>query len=105
MRPNTWLTGFEALSARLAPCEPTTKSRCIAILVADGFDRAQVNGVRTTPLKAGIAKPTSPRKQGGLGPNLRLLLVAHRDMSISPDYVVLVEDEGIALCGLFIIDP
>ncbi|KAH9907655.1 uncharacterized protein BXZ73DRAFT_60338, partial [Epithele typhae] len=47
----------------------------------------------------------SPRKQGGLGPNLRLLLVEHRDMSISPDYVVLVEDEGIALCGLFIIDP
>ncbi|KAH9911796.1 uncharacterized protein BXZ73DRAFT_56758, partial [Epithele typhae] len=46
-----------------------------------------------------------PHASSGLGPNLKLLLVAHRDMSISPDHVVLVEDEGIALCGLFIIDP
>ncbi|KAH9944373.1 uncharacterized protein BXZ73DRAFT_96862 [Epithele typhae] len=26
-------------------------------------------------------------------------------MSISHDYGVLIDDEGIALCGLFIIDP
>ncbi|KAH9940870.1 uncharacterized protein BXZ73DRAFT_98702 [Epithele typhae] len=192
-RPNTWLTGCEALSARIAPREPTVKSCRIAIPVADGFDRAQVNGIRATPLKAGIAKrgavvgdgkskghpadhhydahisidididvafnnlsqaivsspsrpplcalrfhlhkanttthslrfhlhgpnttastdsqyshiawATSRRKQGGLGPDLKLLLVAHRDMSVSPDYSILIEDEGIALRGLFIIDP
>ncbi|KAH9919502.1 uncharacterized protein BXZ73DRAFT_15493, partial [Epithele typhae] len=44
------------------------------------------------------------RKQGGLG--LDLLLIARPDMmSISHDYGVFIEDEGmIALRGLFLID-
>jgi alkyl hydroperoxide reductase subunit AhpC len=46
-----------------------------------------------------------PRKQGGLGPDLKLPLLADRSMKISRDYGVLIEDEGIALRGLFIIDP
>jgi alkyl hydroperoxide reductase subunit AhpC len=46
-----------------------------------------------------------PRKQGGLGPGLKLPLVADRNLKISCDYGVLLEDEGIALRGLFIIDP
>ncbi|RDB21941.1 Peroxiredoxin [Hypsizygus marmoreus] len=48
---------------------------------------------------------TQPRKQGGLGPDLKLPLVADRNMAISRDYGVLLEDEGIALRGLFLIDP
>ncbi|OCH85185.1 peroxiredoxin [Obba rivulosa] len=45
------------------------------------------------------------RKQGGLGPDLKLPLVADKSMQISRDYGVLIEEEGIALRGLFIIDP
>ncbi|KAH6905015.1 2-cysteine peroxiredoxin [Coprinopsis sp. MPI-PUGE-AT-0042] len=37
------------------------------------------------------------RKEGGLGPNLRLPLIADRNMAISRDYGVLLEDEGISL--------
>jgi peroxiredoxin (alkyl hydroperoxide reductase subunit C) len=46
-----------------------------------------------------------PRNQGGIGPDLRLPLVADRNMNISRDYGVLLEDKGIALRGLFVIDP
>jgi alkyl hydroperoxide reductase subunit AhpC len=46
-----------------------------------------------------------PRKQGGIGPDLKLPLLADRNMEISRDYGVLLEDEGIALRGLFLIDP
>ncbi|KIK58952.1 hypothetical protein GYMLUDRAFT_44979 [Collybiopsis luxurians FD-317 M1] len=45
------------------------------------------------------------RKEGGLGPDLKLPLIADRNMSIARDYGILLEDEGIALRGLFIIDP
>ncbi|KAG9008102.1 cTPxI [Tulasnella sp. 427] len=45
------------------------------------------------------------QSQGGLGPNLKLLLLADRSHKISKDYGVLLEDEGITLRGLFIIDP
>ena len=44
------------------------------------------------------------RKEGGLGPDLALPLLADKSMKISRDYGVLL-DEGIALRGLFIIDP
>jgi alkyl hydroperoxide reductase subunit AhpC len=46
-----------------------------------------------------------PRKQGGLGPDLKLPLVADRTMAISREYGVLIEEEGIALRGLFVVDP
>lgn len=52
-----------------------------------------------------FAWATQDRKEGGLGPDLALPLVADRNMSISRDYGVLLEEEGIALRGLFIIDP
>jgi hypothetical protein len=45
------------------------------------------------------------RKQGGIGPDLKLPLIADRNMNISKEYGVLIEEEGIALRGLFIIDP
>ena len=47
----------------------------------------------------------SPPAQGGLGPDLRLPLLADRNMAMSRAYGVLLEDSGIALRGLFIIDP
>ncbi|KAG5634626.1 Peroxiredoxin-4 [Sphagnurus paluster] len=48
---------------------------------------------------------TQPRKEGGLGPDLKLPLIADRNMNISRDYGVLLEEEGIALRGLFLVDP
>ena len=44
------------------------------------------------------------RKQGGLG-GLSYPLLSDFDKSISRDYGVLIEDAGIALRGLFLIDP
>lgn len=52
-----------------------------------------------------FAWATQPRNQGGLGPDLKLPLIADRNMIISREYGVLIEEEGIALRGLFIIDP
>ncbi|PBK80080.1 peroxiredoxin [Armillaria gallica] len=64
-----------------------------------------VLGVSTDSQHSHFAWANQPRKEGGLGPNLKLPLIADRNMSISRDYGVLLEDEGIALRGLFIIDP
>ncbi|GBE85646.1 peroxiredoxin [Sparassis latifolia] len=52
-----------------------------------------------------LAWAMKDRKEGGLGPDLKLPLVADRNMKISRDYGVLIEEEGVALRGLFIIDP
>ncbi|KIY47802.1 thioredoxin-like protein [Fistulina hepatica ATCC 64428] len=52
-----------------------------------------------------FAWSNQPRKEGGLGPNLKLPLLADRNMKIARDYGVLIEEEGIALRGLFLIDP
>ncbi|KAI0076661.1 thioredoxin-like protein [Panus rudis PR-1116 ss-1] len=64
-----------------------------------------VLGVSTDSQYAHFAWATQPRNQGGLGPDLKLPLIADRNMSISRDYGVLIEDQGVALRGLFIIDP
>ncbi|GLD61005.1 peroxiredoxin-1-like protein [Lates japonicus] len=45
----------------------------------------------------------TPRKQGGLG-NMNIPLVADLTKTISTDYGVLKEDDGIAYRGLFVID-
>ncbi|KAL7074836.1 hypothetical protein ACQ4LE_005599 [Meloidogyne hapla] len=45
-----------------------------------------------------------PRKEGGLG-EMKIPVLADRNMKIARDYGVLKEDEGIAYRGLFIIDP
>jgi len=45
------------------------------------------------------------RKEGGLGGKLNYPLVSDITKSISRDYGVLLEKDGIALRGLFIIDP
>ncbi|SJL17987.1 probable TSA1-thiol-specific antioxidant [Armillaria ostoyae] len=64
-----------------------------------------VLSVSTDSQHSHFAWANQPRKEGGLGPDLKLPLIADRNMSISRDYGVLLEDEGIALRGLFIIDP
>ncbi|GAW10455.1 2-cysteine peroxiredoxin [Lentinula edodes] len=64
-----------------------------------------VIGASTDSQYSHFAWATQPRKEGGLGPDLKLPLLADRSMSIARDYGVLLEDEGIALRGLFIIDP
>ncbi|KJA18935.1 hypothetical protein HYPSUDRAFT_44784 [Hypholoma sublateritium FD-334 SS-4] len=64
-----------------------------------------VFGVSTDSKFSHFAWSTQTRKEGGLGPNLELPLIADRNMSMARDYGVLIEEEGIALRGLFIIDP
>lgn len=44
------------------------------------------------------------RKDGGLGP-IDIPLIADTNHSLSKDYGVLIEEEGIALRGIFLIDP
>lgn len=45
----------------------------------------------------------TPRKEGGLG-QMNIPLLADKSGKISQDYGVLIEDQGIPLRGLFIID-
>ena len=62
-------------------------------------------GISTDSKFSHFAWATQSRNEGGLGPDLKLPLIADRNMNISRDYGVLLEDEGISLRGLFIIDP
>lgn len=64
-----------------------------------------VLGVSTDSHFTHLAWRERPRKQGGLGEDLKLPLIADKNFKISRDYGVLIEEEGIALRGLFIIDP
>lgn len=61
-------------------------------------------GVSTDSHFSHLAWTQKPRNEGGLGPDLVLPLLADKSMKISRDYGVLLE-EGVALRGLFIIDP
>ncbi|KZT30112.1 thioredoxin-like protein [Neolentinus lepideus HHB14362 ss-1] len=65
----------------------------------------EVLGVSTDSEFSHLAWSLQPRKQGGLGPDLKLPLIADKSMKIAKDYGVLIEDAGVALRGLFIIDP
>ena len=62
-------------------------------------------GVSTDSTYSHFAWANQSRKDGGLGPNLKLPLIADRNMKISRDYGVLIEEDGVALRGLFLIDP
>lgn len=64
-----------------------------------------ISGVSTDSHYAHLAWATQDRKQGGLGPNLKLPMIADKNTQISRDYGVLIEEEGVALRGLFLIDP
>ncbi|RDA85939.1 hypothetical protein CP532_0819 [Ophiocordyceps camponoti-leonardi (nom. inval.)] len=64
-----------------------------------------VLGISTDSAFSHLAWVQRPRSQGGLGPEMKLPLVADKSLSIAKDYGVLLEKQGIALRGLFIIDP
>jgi len=65
---------------------------------------AEVIGISTDSHFSHLAWISQPRKQGGLG-GLSYPLVSDFNKQISRDYGVLIEEAGIALRGLFIIDP
>lgn len=69
------------------------------------YPGAILAGVSTDSHFSHLAWATQPRKQGGLGPDLKLPLIADKNQKIARDYNVLIEEEGIALRGLFLIDP
>jgi len=64
----------------------------------------EVIGVSTDSHFSHLAWINQPRKQGGLG-GLNYPLVSDFNKTISKDYGVLIEEAGIALRGLFLIDP
>lgn len=65
---------------------------------------AEVVGVSTDSHFSHLAWINTPRKDGGLG-GLNYPLLADFHKTISREYGVLIEKAGIALRGLFIIDP
>lgn len=65
---------------------------------------AEVVGISVDSHFSHLAWCNTERKDGGLGP-LRYPLLSDITKSISTDYEVLLEKEGISLRGTFIIDP
>ncbi|KAH9164990.1 2-cysteine peroxiredoxin [Lactarius sanguifluus] len=47
----------------------------------------------------------TPRSAGGLGPDLRIPLLADRNMRIARDYGCLIEDKGITFRTSYLVDP
>ncbi|KAK3758079.1 hypothetical protein RRG08_006656 [Elysia crispata] len=79
------------------------------IAFSDNIDKfkainAEVVGVSTDSHFSHLAWINTPRKQGGLG-DLKYPLLADFNKTISADYNVLLKEDGVALRGLFIIDP
>jgi len=77
--------------------------------ISDRFDEfedldAEVIGVSTDTIHTHLAWINTDRDDNGLG-TLKYPLAADTNHVISRDYGVLVEDEGVALRGLFIISP
>lgn len=64
----------------------------------------QVIGVSTDSHFSHLAWINTPRKQGGLGGDLGYPLLSDFNKTIASKYNVLLQDSGIALRGLFIID-
>lgn len=65
---------------------------------------ADIIGVSTDSVYSHRAWIKTPRDKGGVE-GLKYPLAADATKSVSRDYGVLIEDRGIALRGLFIIDP
>lgn len=63
----------------------------------------QVVAVSCDSVYSHLAWVNTPRKKGGLG-EMHIPVLADKSMEIARDYGVLIEDAGIALRGLFIID-
>ncbi len=64
----------------------------------------EVLGVSTDSEHSHKAWINSAQDHGGLGP-LSFPLASDKTQSVAKDYGILIEEEGIALRGLFIIDP
>ncbi|RAV20469.1 peroxiredoxin [Paenibacillus contaminans] len=73
---------------------------------ANDFERldTEILGVSTDSKHSHRAWINTPKEQNGLG-QLNFPLAADLTKSVARDYGVLIEEEGIALRGLFIIDP
>jgi peroxiredoxin 2/4 len=65
--------------------------------------KTQVIGASVDSHYTHLAWKNTPRKQGGIGP-VQYPLLADLTKQISRDYGVLLEDGGVALRGLFLID-
>lgn len=65
---------------------------------------AEVIGVSTDTIHTHLAWINTDRTQNGLG-DLKYPLAADTNHQVSKEYGVLIEEEGIALRGLFIINP
>jgi alkyl hydroperoxide reductase subunit AhpC len=63
----------------------------------------EIVGVSTDSHFSHLAWLNTPRKEGGLG-GLKYPLLADKSMKVGRDYGVLLEDAGVTLRGLFIID-
>ncbi|KAI9296699.1 peroxiredoxin [Neoconidiobolus thromboides FSU 785] len=63
----------------------------------------EVIGVSTDSHFSHLAWCNQPRNEGGLG-DIKIPLLSDKTMEISKNYNVLIEDQGISLRGLFIID-
>ncbi|XP_059161728.1 peroxiredoxin-2-like [Physella acuta] len=79
------------------------------IAFSDNIDKFKqldtaVVGVSTDSHFSHLAWINTPRKQGGLG-GLKYPLLADFSKNIAREYGVLIENSGVALRGLFIIDP
>jgi peroxiredoxin 2/4 len=77
--------------------------------MSDRFDEfedldAQIIGVSTDTIHTHLAWINTARQDNGLG-ELKYPLAADTNHTVSRDYGVLIEEEGIALRGLFIINP
>lgn len=65
---------------------------------------AEVIGISTDSVHTHRAWVNTSKEQNGLG-GLKYPLAADQTLKVSRDYDVLLEDQGVALRGLFIVDP
>lgn len=77
--------------------------------ISDRYDEfedldAEVIGVSTDTIHTHLAWINTPRDDNGLG-QLKYPLAADTNHTVSRDYGVLIEEEGVALRGLYIINP
>lgn len=79
------------------------------IAMSDRYDEfedldAEVIGVSTDTIHTHLAWINTPQNENGLG-QLKYPLAADTNHKVATDFGVLIEDEGVALRGLFIINP
>jgi AhpC/TSA family len=68
-------------------------------------NRAQHAAISTDSEYSHHAWSQQPRAAGGLGPNLRIPLLADRNMNVAREYGCLIEDKGITFRASYLIDP